>query len=110
MHTQNTKKRNKFYITSPKFTIFWKSCQKRDKIARFSRAPCKTLQFCKFAPVAQENFAILILKYGHRAIQMAAAGPMGGGWRSPSPPPRSATESSASVTGQAAKAACIRFS
>ena len=33
--TQNTTKRNKFYITSPKFTIVWKSCQKTGK----NRAP-----------------------------------------------------------------------
>ena len=48
MHTQNTKKRNKFYISSPKFTIFWKSYQKREQ-SRIFRAPlakCYSLQVC----------------------------------------------------------------
>ena len=73
------KKRNKLYTTSPKLTIFWKSCQKNgEKIAHFLRAPCKILQFCKFAPEVQENFAIISLKYGQRAIQNGGCGPDGG--------------------------------
>ena len=64
------KKRNKFYITSPKFTIFLKKWPKTGKNrAFFSRAPCKMLPFCKFAPEAQENFAIVSLKYDHKVIQ-----------------------------------------
>ena len=83
VHTQYTKKLNKFYITSSKFTIFGKSCQNGEKIAHFSRAPCKMLQFCRFAPEAQENFPIFSLKYGHRAIQKSGRGAEGGGLAPP---------------------------
>ena len=72
------KKRNISYITSLKFTIFWKKLPKSGKIAHFSRAPCNKLQFCKFAPEAQEKFAIFSLKHGHRAIQNGGRGTDGG--------------------------------
>ena len=39
------------------------------------------LQFCKFAPEAQEKFAIFSLKYGHGATQNGGRGADGGGWR-----------------------------
>ena len=41
------------------------------------------LQFCKFAPEAQENLAIFSLKYGHRAIQNGGRGADGGGAGAP---------------------------
>ena len=86
------KKRNKFYITSPKLTIFLENLPKNGKKSRIFRAPpCKMLQFWKFAPEAQENFAIFSLKYGQEAIQNGSRGPMGVGL-APLIPPRSATE------------------
>ena len=44
------------------------------------------LQFCKFAPEAQEKFAICSLKYGHGATQNGGRGADGGGWRPLAPP------------------------
>ena len=49
------------------------------------------LQFCKFAPEAQENFAIFSLKYGHKAIQNGGRAADGGRGLGPPSPPRSAT-------------------
>ena len=49
------------------------------------------LQFYKFAPKAQENFAIFSLKYGH-SMQNGGRGTDGGGAGAPLAfPPRSAT-------------------
>ena len=67
-------------MTSPKFAIFFgKVTKETGKIAHFSRAPCKMLQFFKFAPEAEENFAIFSLKYGYRAIQNGGHGADGVG-------------------------------
>ena len=57
-----------FTLLAQNSRFFGKVAKKREKIARFSRASCKMLQFCKFAPEAQENFAIFSLNYGHIAI------------------------------------------
>ena len=54
---QSTKKRNKLYTTSPKLTIFWKSCQKRGKSCIF----CAPLAKCySFASLRRMRKKILL--------------------------------------------------
>ena len=76
LYIHKTPKTEQILHTNPKIhDIFEKVTKNRKK---FSRAPCKKLQFCKFGPEAQENFAIFGVKYAHRAIQNGGRGADGG--------------------------------
>ena len=87
LYTHKAQKTEQILHNQPKINNFWKSCKKQEKLVHFLRAPCKMLQFCKFAPEAQEKFAIFSLKYGHGATQNGGRGADGGGWRPLAPPP-----------------------